>query len=737
MIYTKEDVKREMIRYFTEDIEGDNRDIIEGVSKKIDTICSQSDVLRACHLIRDSFINITDNGKLVYEDKKYLPNWIKYLVYVIIFDYLNSHRKYKVDELISEMGLKKDFKKKCSLEENYTIEQVIEKITTFFTMQKVENKSSVIGQMSMLVKKAYAISDIIEACRFIKTSIFESTEGIQGKYKEETPKWICMLVNMVINKHIKEVKNYYSQPTLLDEMSLYDDIFGKKNWRMYSPNMKILQSKYKSIDLPFNHSEIESNDIFRAMIHHMVCYSTVLSDTFVDVFGKLGVIPATCANGYKSRQVWLDENDYKILCVFVLALEKKSTVCKILRELQYEIMHAVDKVETKNEKGETVIDIYFNVKDNVSKLIGLAVGLELNIRDMTKEEVHNNIVNNGSWGFDIYKFAACFIIQQYFASEYWMDSRLSKVYTGKIKNVDSENDGENVGLDFIMKEHPLKILDEKSQNDITDMKECLSAELVSRITTQRVNSFVKEDFSEIIDCLYDSYTAKGFSIENIDAITAINKMDDLFCFTELDDTFDLLYVDVPKFIREQERFGFSTEEYGILFDVLTNYKGDWILTWKNFVEIFNGLAEEDNCHYLSRTGRKIIPVREYELSYYKDEEQNEEDDKVDGDCINEHMGRALLSMYEKLKEKNEFRPMYVFSYRSDDKNYPNSIVFITTIDFAVVSDTDFQSKYNVSFWNSDKTQMIGRLTKLKYDDFYTNVTKYLRKNKKKNMDSEK
>lgn len=725
MIYTKEDVKCEMIRYFTEDIEGDNRDIIEGVKKKLDTIYLQGDVLRACHLIRDSFIDITYNGKLVYEDKKYLPNWIKYLVYVIIFDYLNSHRKYKVDELISEIGLKKDFKKKCSLEENYTIEQVIEKMTKFYTMQQVENKSSVISQMSMLVKKAYAISDIIEACRFVRTSIFESTEGIQGKYKEKTPKWICMLVNMVINKHINEAKNYYSQPTLLAEMSLYDDIFGKKNWCMYSPYMKICQAKYKSLELPFNHSEIESNDIFRAMIHHMVCYSTVLTGAFVDMFGKLGVIPATCANGYKSRQVWLDENNYKILCVFLLALEKKDNVCKILKELQYEIKHAVEMVEKENEKGEIIKENIVNEEHNVSRLIGLAVGLELNIKNMTKEQVHNNIVNKGSWGFDIYKFAACFIIQQYFASEYWMDSRLSKVYKDKIKSEGSEI----CDLDLMVNKYQFELFDENKQEDIKD-KKFLSAELVSRITTQRVNAFVKEDFSKIIDYLYDSYKAKGFFIENIDAITAINTMDNLFCLTELDDTFDLLYVDVPKFIREQERFEFSTEEYLILFDVLGKYKGDWILTWKNFVEIFNGLVKEDNWHYLSRTRRKIIPVSEYEWSFYEDTEQVEETDEVDEDCLclNEHMGRRLLSMYNELKEVNKIRPLYVFSYKSDDKNHPNSIVFITTIDFADISDSDFQSKYNVSFENRDKTQIIGRLTKLKYDDFYINVTKYLHKN---------
>lgn len=572
MIYTKEDVKRELERYFAKDAKDAKDDTVTKIQSDIEKVFAQSDILKACKIIKDSIVNRSDeNGILDFKDKKLLPDWVKYLVYVVIYQY------------------------------------------------------------------------------------FEKNKEPQ-----------------------------YTQSTLLKEMGLYADIFGKKNWCMYSPDMKIRQAKYESLELPFNHSEIESNDIFRAMIHHMVCYSTVLTDTFVDMFGKLGVIPATCANGYKSSQVWLDENDYKILCVFLLALEKKGKVCKILKELQYEIKHAVEKVEKENEKGEIIKENIVNEEHNVLRLIGLAVGLELNIKNMTKEQVHNNIVNKGSWGFDIYKFAACFIIQQYFASEYWMDSRLLKV-------IDSEEG------------------------------EYISSELVSRVTKQNINAFLncefadgfndkkenpEKDFGQGLIGLSDAYRAKRFSVENINAKRAIRDMyyskDDIY---ELWDDTDLLYIDVPKYMREQERFNFDTKWYSNLFSALSRYQGDWILTWKNYVEVSN-LRRPKSMYSSLRTKGKVHSISN---EYFID------------DTPKKVTKNDMRKLYEEINLVHEVRPLYVYSYRDDDRNHPNSIVFITTIDFADVSDTDFQSKYNVSFWNKDKTEIIGRLKKLTYDEFYANV----------------
>ena len=555
MIYTKEDVKRELERYFDKDAKDAKDDTVTKIKSDIEKVFAQSDILKACKIIKDSIVNRSDeNGILNFKDKKFLPDWVKYLVYVVIYQY------------------------------------------------------------------------------------FEKNKEPQ-----------------------------YTQSTLLKEMGLYADIFGKKNWCMYSPDMKIRQAKYENLELPFNHSEIESNDIFRAMIHHMVCYSTVLTDTFVDMFGKLGVIPATCANGYKSSQVWLGENDYKVLCVFILALEKKIKVCKILKEFQYEIKHSDDEVET------------------VSRLIGLAVGLELNIKNMSKEQIHCNIVNGESWGFDIYKFAACFIIQQFFASEYWMDSRLLKV---------EDKD--------------------KPSNSY------FSSELVSRVTKQKIQEFLelrfvknekelqKIDSGRAIESLSDAYKAKRFFIVDVN----IKILETLF--SSKDNT-DLLYIDVPKYMREQDRFEFDTEWYGRMFSSLSRHKGDWIMSWKNYVEKTN--IRKPNSMYLNMRTKGMIH------SMWNDYCLEDIPKKVTND--------SMCSLYTEIKAVDDVRPLYVYSYRDDDRNHPNSIVFITTIDFADISDFDFQSKYKVDFLYD------GRLKKMTYDEFYANALSYLDNDKEQTMDSEK
>ena len=61
MIYTKEDVKRELERYFAEDVEGNNDDIVTKIKSDIDKVCNQSDVLNACKMIKDSFGDESEN----------------------------------------------------------------------------------------------------------------------------------------------------------------------------------------------------------------------------------------------------------------------------------------------------------------------------------------------------------------------------------------------------------------------------------------------------------------------------------------------------------------------------------------------------------------------------------------------------------------------------------------------------------------------------------------------------
>ena len=251
------------------------------------------------------------------------------------------------------------------------------------------------------------------------------------------------------------------------------------------------------------------------------------------------------------------------------------------------------------------------------------------------------------------------------------------------------------------------------------------------LTKQNINAFLncefadgfndkkenpEKDFGQGLIGLSDAYRAKRFTVENINAKRAIRDMyyskDDIY---ELWDDTDLLYIDVPKYMREQERFKFDTKWYSALFSALSRYEGDWILTWKNYVEISN-LRRPKSMYSSLRTKGKVHSISS---EYFID------------DIPKKVTKNNMRKLYEKIKLVGEMRPLYVYSYRDDNRNHPNSIVFITTIDFVDISDSDFQSKYKIDFLYN------GRLKKMTYDEFYTNVTKFLDKDKKQNTDSNK
>ena len=109
-------------------------------------------------------------------------------------------------------------------------------------------------------------------------------------------------VYSIICKQLASKDNTYTQTQLLEYLGLPKDVFKEKYWNMYSPDMKLQQEEYDNLFLPFNYAQVECNHIYRAMIHHIICSAVVPTDTIVDVFGKLGLVPALCANGYRIRK---------------------------------------------------------------------------------------------------------------------------------------------------------------------------------------------------------------------------------------------------------------------------------------------------------------------------------------------------------------------------------------------------------------------------------------------------
>ena len=57
----------------------------------------------------------------------------------------------------------------------------------------------------------------------------------------------------------------------------------------------------------------------------------------------------------------------------------------------------------------------------------------------------------------------------------------------------------------------------------------------------------------------------------------------------------LLYIDVPKYIKEYQRFGFDGTMMISLLKMLHHYEGNWIMTWSTFLQ--KGLNDENPTLY--------------------------------------------------------------------------------------------------------------------------------------------
>lgn len=197
----------------------------------------------------------------------------------------------------------------------YTKECLEKEIEKYFRDSSNKEDIDIDDIIGNIKKNAFQIldeSDIENTCKQIKEVINitykDKKETVKLLYpdKNSLPKWIRELVYITIYQYLSTevatTKLQYTQSQLLEKMGLYADIFREKHWNIYSPDMKIEQNKYSIIKLPFNHSEVEGNEIYRAMIHYMTCFSAVRTDTFVDMFGKLGVIPALCTRNVMKRR---------------------------------------------------------------------------------------------------------------------------------------------------------------------------------------------------------------------------------------------------------------------------------------------------------------------------------------------------------------------------------------------------------------------------------------------------
>lgn len=108
----------------------------------------------------------------------------------------------------------------------------------------------------------------------------------------------------------------------------------------------------------------------------------------------------------------------------------------------------------------------------------------------------------------------------------------------------------------------------------------LKTDKITRYKVKRIIALEKADFR------YWAKQYKKISFIEIDKMHIIKSLNDEYYFNTKfqNNQTDMLYIDIPKYIREYNRFNFSSKKMVEILKLLERYSGNWILTWKNYVE---------------------------------------------------------------------------------------------------------------------------------------------------------
>lgn len=168
----------------------------------------------------------------------------------------------------------------------YTKEYQIRKV------RELAKKEGYIIEDSTLIEILDA--DIDGAVRFIRK--------LREDYKntQRLPDWLRETIFFVIYDELKKEKPSYLQGKLLKNMGLSADCFTK-HWHMLPPAQAVKRNTFHSFDINLHHSEVESDPIYLAMIHYLLCFTSVYTERFVDVVGHMGLVECQCAAGFKYK----------------------------------------------------------------------------------------------------------------------------------------------------------------------------------------------------------------------------------------------------------------------------------------------------------------------------------------------------------------------------------------------------------------------------------------------------
>lgn len=268
-----------------------------------------------------------------------------------------------------------------------------------------------------------------------------------------------------------------------------------------------------------------------------------------------------------------------------------------------------------------------------------------------------------------YKMAARIYIASYFSHNYWADRFAEMGYnTGRITQEIVNDSVSNFTIDSFCKIH-------------------------------------KKDIQSLAK-LYQSHI-----IHNEDAKKYLYMKDDEYYSI---DEQALLYIDVPKYMREMERYKFSANDYLILLDYLRYYRGNWILVWKNFTgknaDDLDKKSEEYHRMLVEKCGESDKKASILEAKYK--EIKDKRNASVSETASLEKIYDILYEIHKEQEGLNIFR-YFCKSHRESDRCF-----FITNIHFKSIENEVFKMKYDI---DEDI-----KLVKEDYEKFYRrNITKWL------------
>lgn len=372
--------------------------------------------------------------------------------------------------------------------------------------------------------------------------------------KKSIPMWLRMLTFRLIYDCMASDKQIPSldkkQETLLSALGFNKKVFDSTSWKMYSPEMKLRQSRFNPVNFPFSYAEVESNPIYVAMLHHLISEARVLTNSFVDVFGKMGYIPAFCAEGYAHRLIFTNESD-SYLKYYHGITDRPTKTYKELQKYMYYVYEIIEKKLDEKQRDQEIRGI-----------------------------VSDASLMRGLYSQDLSVYAAAKFCDMCFRKPYWenrnveshiVETKKKKNFGGKVFEITDRN---------VKKDKDRMIIDDyssvaKAKEFVCVLKDSFTAYAQALKKVEYVDksdaivSFFIHNLDQYDKCLERSidYDYYGKLYQELKEVAYHEK--------------PLLYVDAPKY-GEYKRFSFDSVKYMGILESLLLYDGDWILTFKRY-----------------------------------------------------------------------------------------------------------------------------------------------------------